>query len=55
MDLIKKIAMLVDFSSIVSDSAKAQYKVYRRQDRFDKISLIETKHLDSIKWDEWKK
>lgn len=55
MDLLKKIAMLVDFGSIVSDSGKAQYKVYRRQDRYDKISLIESKYLDSIKWDEWKK
>ena len=54
-DLLKKIALIIDFGSVVSDSAKAQYKVYHRQDRFDKISLIETKRLDSIRWDEWKK
>lgn len=54
-DLIRIVSSIVDFSMTVFDSGQAHYKVYRRNYRFDKISLIETKHLDSIKWDEWKK
>ena len=55
VDLIRVISSIVDFGLSVHDSAEAQYKVYQRKDRFDKISLIETRFLDSIKWDEWRK
>jgi hypothetical protein len=54
-DLIALIVSLVDFSSISGSPENARYKVYRRINRFDKITLIESKYLESIKWDEWNK
>lgn len=54
-DLINLVQQLVDFGSLVSSSGSAQYKVYQRAGRPDKITLIESKHLNLIKWDEWQK
>jgi hypothetical protein len=54
-DLINLVQQLVDFGSLVLSPDTAQYKVYQRSGRPDKITLIESKHLDSIKWDQWEK
>ena len=55
VDLLALVEQIVDLSSVVSSARQAKYKVYSRRNRPDKISLIETKKLESIKWDEWEK
>ena len=55
LDLITLVERLVDYKSLVHSSREAKYKTYSRSGRPDKITLIETDKLDSIKWDEWLK
>ena len=55
VDLLALVEQLVNLDSTVSSARQAKYKVYSRPKRPDKISLIETKKLDAIKWDEWEK
>lgn len=47
-DLIKLVAKLVDFNSLVEKSKEAKYKLYQRKNRPDKITLIETEKLKEI-------
>ena len=54
-DLITLVERLVDHKTRVHTSKEAKYKVYNRRSRPDRITLIETDRLDSIKWDEWAK
>ena len=54
-DLIMLVKSLVDDKTLVHRSREAKYKIYNRQGRPDKITLIETDKLSSIKWDEWVK
>ena len=53
--LILLAANVVDFSVSVQESKDAKYKLYQRSGRPDKMSLIESKKLKPILWDEWKK
>jgi len=54
LDLIGLVTEKVDVDTEVDNSEEAMYKVYSREKRFDKLSLIEIKYLEQIKWDEWK-
>jgi hypothetical protein len=55
LDLIELLPKIVDMKSLVNVVEEAKYKVYQREGRPDRITLIETDKLNSIKWDEWKK
>ncbi len=52
-DLIKFLPQLVDFNKTVNRACDAQYRIYSRENRPDKITLIETEKLKSIQWVEW--
>jgi hypothetical protein len=52
-DLIKLVEQLVDMNTIVHSAKDARYKVYSRPGRPDRITMIETEKLASIRWDEW--
>lgn len=54
-DLIRLVEKLVDFNSRVSASKDAKYKIYRRRNRPDKITLIELAKVKTLKFAEWKK
>lgn len=54
-DLIVLVEKLVDDKISVDKPAKAKYKVYRRFNRRDKITLIETKHLLTVDHSIWPK
>lgn len=54
-DLIKFIEDKVDFSTKVSSSYDAKYKIYQRKNRYDKLTLVKTDDLRKIKWNEWEK
>ena len=49
------ILKLVDPKAIVTSPALAHYKVYQRPHRLDKLTLIETTQLDTIRLAEWGK
>lgn len=55
VDLIELVERVVDRDAIVFSAKEAKYKVYNRHGRPDKISMIETKTIETIKWDEWQK
>ena len=55
VSLAKLVLQMVDAKSIVSAPELARYKVYQRPHRPDKLTLIETAHLDKIKIEEWEK
>lgn len=46
---------LVDPKAIVTSPEFAQYKIYQRPHRHDKLTLIETAQLDTIRVAEWEK
>ncbi len=54
-DLINLIPRIIDMNSLVRKVEDAKYKIYQRESRPDKISLIEIEKLNDIKWDEWEK
>ena len=54
-DLIKLVEQLVDMNTTARSAKQARYKVYNRPGRPDKITMIETEKLASIRWDEWPK
>lgn len=54
-DLIKLVEKLVDFNCIVSRPKEAQYKVYRRPRRPDRITLIELENLKTLQFAEWRR
>lgn len=54
-DLINFLPTLVDFNKTVNRAGDAQYKIYSRTNRPDKITLIETEKLKAIQWVEWHK
>ncbi len=54
-DLIQLVEKLVDFKSRVSTSKEAKYKIYSRNGRPDKITLIELEKVKTLKFAEWKK
>ncbi len=53
--LIELVERIVDFDSQANFTREAKYKIYQRPGRPDKITLIESKHLRTIKHTEWKK
>ncbi len=53
LDLIALVEQVVDPDSMVSSAKAARYKVYSRSGRSDRISMIRTKDLEAIRWDEW--
>lgn len=54
-DYINLVGRIVDLNSQVNSVKEAHHKVYERQGRLDKITLIESWHLKSIRFSEWKK
>jgi hypothetical protein len=54
-DLICLVEASVDFKSRVSTAKEAQYKIYSRRNRPDKITLIELEKVKTLKFAEWKK
>lgn len=52
-DLINLLPKLVDFNKTVNRACDAQYKIYSRTNRPDKITLIETEKLKDIQCVEW--
>ena len=54
-DLIELVEHLVDMNATVYTAKAARYKVYSRPGRPDRITMIETKKLAGISWDEWPK
>ena len=54
-DLIKLVEQLVDVNTTAHSARAARYKVYSRPGRPDRITMIETKKLAGISWDEWPK
>ncbi|MBI3742348.1 MAG: hypothetical protein HY257_11420 [Chloroflexi bacterium] len=52
-NLAARISDWVDSQTIVDSPERAQYKVYQRAGRVDKIALIETQRLKEIQWAEW--
>lgn len=54
-ELIRLIEKLVDFNCRVSTAKDAQYKIYSRRGRPDKITLIELEKVKTLKFAEWKK
>ena len=55
LDLIELCERLVNFNETVYSSAKAVYKIYTRQGRRDKISLIKMKDIESLSNTIWMK
>jgi len=55
LDLIDLVNKYVNFDLTANYAKDAQYKVYQRKDRADKITLIETDKLKEILYKEWKK
>ncbi len=53
--LIELVEKLVDFTQNVSSPKDAKYKIYKRKNRFDKITLIETSKIKEIAKAEWEK
>jgi len=54
-DLMRLVEELVDFKSRVSTAKDAQYKIYSRRARSDKITLVELEKVKTLKFAEWKK
>jgi len=54
-DLIDLIPKLINLQGIVTEVTQAKYRIYQRNGRPDRISLIEISNLEPIKWVEWKK
>ncbi|MFQ5751106.1 MAG: hypothetical protein ACE5HI_03850 [bacterium] len=54
-DLIDLVNNLVDSENMVIHPEEARYKIYSRNNRADKITLIEKEKLKSIKYVEWSK
>jgi hypothetical protein len=54
-DLLNIVPQIVDFQSFVTIPDQAQYKIYQRAGRPDKITLIEVSQLERIRWDNWVK
>jgi hypothetical protein len=52
-DLIDLLPTLVDYNKTVNRAGDAQYKIYSRTNRPDKITLIETEKLKNIQCVEW--
>jgi hypothetical protein len=52
-DLIDLLPTLVDYHKTVNRAGDAQYKIYSRTNRPDKITLIETEKLKNIQCVEW--
>lgn len=55
LDLINLVHKYVNFDMNVNYAREAQYKVYQRSGRSDKITLIETDRIREILYKEWKK
>jgi hypothetical protein len=53
--LIDLIPRIVDMDSEAGSAFDAQYRVYQRRGRPDKITLIETEELEAIKYANWEK
>jgi hypothetical protein len=54
-DLLAIVNKKVDLVAKVSEPADAVYKVYRRQGRKDKLTLLPMDDIQAIKFDEWQK
>lgn len=54
-DVIQLLERLVDFKIQVQHPAQAIYRIYQRQGRPDKLTLIETEKLKEIRYAFWKK
>jgi len=54
-DLMELIPKVIKLQGIVTEVTQAKYRVYQRNGRPDKISLIEISQLEPIKLVEWKK
>jgi hypothetical protein len=54
-DLLAVVNKKVDLVAKVSEPRQAVYKIYRRQGRKDKLTLLPMDDIEAIKFDEWKK
>lgn len=54
-DLLAMVNKKVDLVAKVSEPKDAVYKIYRREGRKDKLTLLPMKDILEIKFDEWKK
>lgn len=54
IDLITLLKNRIDYKTPVFYAQDAKYKSYTRRDRKDKITLVETSLVETIKWDCWK-
>jgi hypothetical protein len=54
-DLLAMVNKKVDLVAKVSEPKDAVYKIYRREGRKDKLTLLPMKDINEIKFDEWKK
>lgn len=55
LDLIALVEKIVDFTARVDSAREANYKIYSRPNRCDRITRIEIEKLNSIKFVEWEK
>jgi hypothetical protein len=55
LDLLAVVNKKVNLVAKVSDPKDALYKIYRRDGRKDKLTLLPTRDIEEIKFMEWKK
>lgn len=53
--LIAVVERLVDFTEVAFSAQTAQFKVYGRRGRYDKLTLIPASAIKAIAWDTWSK